>query len=576
MKLSVKQVVLFGLCLLVVGGWLGKWFFQQPDGSHHERHDEELETLTWTCSMHPQIRQSEVGSCPICGMELITLSASPPSSAPANAVAMSPAAMQLAQVVTHKVGPSAGVNTLQLYGKIQPDERRIFSQTSHIPGRVERLAVTYTGAYVKKGAVLAYLYSPELVTAQKELLLAVKYKEAQPQLFSAAYDRLAKWKLTDQQIRSVLAAGEAQEEFPILADQSGYVLEKSVNLGDHVDRGQVLFTVVDLSHVWALLEVYEQDLQWVQQGDFVSFQVAALPGSTFEGTIEYVDPTINPQTRAAQVRLVVPNPAGKLKPEMLLQGQLETRINDWANRIAVPKSAVMWTGLRSLVYVLLETSQSTYFEAREIVLGPRLGDTYVVLDGLAIGEEVAVNGTFSIDAAAQLSGKRSMMSITDLSSFEPLPVDKTYQVGEAAQGQFRLMFEAYLLLKDALVDSDPQATAQRTQVLSSALQDMEMNGLSADIQAIWLEDLRRLRQWLEAIGSTTALDEQRAYFSPFSDQLYYTFKRFRVQISGFRQFCPMAEDNQGAFWLSDSESIRNPYFGEAMLSCGSVEENLGE
>ncbi len=406
------------LTTLAIGLLLGWFLFGGSEAKVTEEHQHEhgaeeiAGETTWTCSMHPQIRQPEPGDCPICGMDLIPLEEEQNGEVDPNAVSMSATAMQLANIKTTIVGAVEPLKVVRLNGKVQEDERLIFSQSSHIPGRIEDLLVNFTGDYVQKGQVIASVYSPDLVTAQEELFEAQKIKDSQPQLFEAAKAKLKNWKLTDEQISQILSSGTAQQTFDVRAEVSGYVTQKKVNTGDYVRRGQAIYEIADLSKVWILFDVYESDLTWINKGDKVSYTIESLPGETFEGTIDYLDPVINPKTRVAKARVVQSNKGLKLKPEMFVSGKVEAKLPQ-TDALVVPKTAVMWTGVRSVVYVKSETGQGVYFNMREVDLGPALGESYVVENGVQQGEEIAVNGTFSIDAAAQLAGKASMMSLSN-------------------------------------------------------------------------------------------------------------------------------------------------------------------
>ncbi len=411
MKQNIKYTLMIALSTLIAGVFLGWLFFHgsaETPASHAQDATAENATI-WTCSMHPQIRKNEPGNCPICGMELIPLTDNQQDSHPM-AINMTQAAMQLAQVEVMTVQKGSPEKTVRLNGKIQTDERRVFSQTSHIPGRVEKLMVDFTGEYIKKGQPLAILYSPELVSAQKELLEAQKIKETQPQLFQAAKEKLKNWKLTDDQISRILQDGKSQENFTVFADVSGYTTSKKVNLGDYLKQGETLYEISDLSRVWVLFDVYESDIVWVKKGEKVSFEVGAFPGKIQSGIISFFDPVMDPTTRVAQARVELSNSQSLYKPEMFVSGTILAKLPAQKDVVVIPKSAVLWTGKRSVVYVKLPDPQTTLFEMRQITLGPSLGDAYLVESGLEAGEEIAVNGTFSIDAAAQLAGKPSMMN----------------------------------------------------------------------------------------------------------------------------------------------------------------------
>lgn len=414
MKAINKKTIIIAAATLVLGLLLGWLLFGGNKSVSHDDHEHvqtEINSDTvWTCSMHPQIRQNDPGDCPICGMDLIPLEDDQNAEIDPNAISMSPTAMQLANVSTAFVGKMNPVKQVLLNGKVQADERLVYSQSSHIPGRIEKLMVNFTGEFVNKGQIIAYIYSPELVMAQEELFEAQKIAETQPQLFEAAKEKLKNWKLSEKQIEEILKSRTPKDEFPVVADVSGYTISKKINLGNYVRKGETMYEIADLSKVWVLFEVYESDINWIKKGNKVEFTVASLPGESFMSSITFFDPVIDPKTRVAKARVEYKNSNGKLKPEMFASGMVEAKLDNKSNSIVVPKTAVMWTGKRSVVYVKTNSKQGVNFIMREITLGSTLGDSYVVEAGLMEGEEIAVNGTFSIDAAAQLAGKPSMMN----------------------------------------------------------------------------------------------------------------------------------------------------------------------
>ena len=323
---------------------------------------------------------------------------------------MSKEAAQLANVLTSVVTKQKPVKEVRLYGKVQADERLFQSQVAHVPGRIERLSVNFTGESVVKGQVLAEIYSPELITAQQELLETVKTKQLQPELYEASKEKLRQWKLTDDQIAKIESSGVVQNNFEVVSNTAGTVTARRVNTGDHVSQGTVLFDIADLSKVWVMFDAYESDLQFLHTGEKISFTLQALPGIDFSGNIIFIDPVIDPVTRVAKVRVETGNQSGKLKPEMFATGIVSTTLNEYRDNMVIPKSAVLWTGKRSVVYVKQPGTDEPIFKMREIGLGPMLGESYVVTDGLTEGEEIVTSGTFSVDAAAQLEGKPSMMN----------------------------------------------------------------------------------------------------------------------------------------------------------------------
>ena len=401
--------------LLVASGLILGWlFFQGPSPEKAETaaevHDHAAEGHdVWTCSMHPQIRKEEPGDCPICGMDLIPLQQSN-TVIDDQAIEMSESAMKLAEVQTSVVTLGNVSKEVRLYGKIQVDERLVRTQTAHIPGRVEQLLVNVTGENVKKGQLIAKVYSPELLTAQKELHEALTMADKYPAMLDAAREKLRLWKLSDQQIADIEKSATATTVFDVFATTSGIVTNRKVNPGDYVSTGDVLFEMADLSRVWALFDAYESDLSWISLGQNLEFTAQAIPGKTFTGKITFIDPIVDASSRITKVRVEVPNPGLKFKPEMFINGIVQSRQVGSGDQLIIPQSAVLWTGTRSVVYVKLPGADHPTFKMREITLGSSMKDTYVVMDGLAEGEEIVTNGAFSVDAAAQLAGKVSMMN----------------------------------------------------------------------------------------------------------------------------------------------------------------------
>lgn len=404
------RAAVFLLC-----GFLAGWLvFRSPSGPAVE-HSPGTETVeeVWTCSMHPQIRMGKPGKCPLCGMDLIPLRSNATASEAVtdpDAIQLSDEAIALANVQTTRVSRQNPVKEIRLYGTIQPDERSLQSQAAHVGGRIERLFVDFTGETVQKDKTLAVIYSPELFTAQQELLEALRMQPVQPRLVEAAREKLRLWKLTPGQITAIESSGVVSPLVEIKASTSGIVVGKNVNPGDYVEAGNVLFDIADLSKVWAMFEAYETDLPFLRTGDRLDFTLQAFPGRQFGGRIAFIDPLIDKASRTAKVRVEVGNPNLELKPEMYATASVTAPLRQYRNQIVVPQSAVLWTGKRSVVYVRQPEYNSPVFKIREIELGPWLGDSYVVASGLADGEEIVTNGVFSVDASAQLEGKRSMMN----------------------------------------------------------------------------------------------------------------------------------------------------------------------
>ena len=410
-KLFASKIGLISITLLV--GLILGWMFHSLSSSSADSHDHEssegVPTL-WTCSMDPQVKLNAPGSCPICGMDLIPVTQGTEETSNPQAIQMTKEALAMAAVQTQVVGGSTTGKELLLSGKLQADESENASISAKFPGRIEKLFVTFTGEQIKAGQKLATIYSPELITAQKELLEAIKTKAAYPQLYQASKEKLASWKLTTAQIAEVERTGVVKEKWDILADQSGVVIQKNVSLGDYVGTGSVLFTITDLSKLWLRLDVYETDLPFVSLGDNIQFTVAGRPSETKQARVSFIDPLIDPNTRAASLRAEISNAGMLLKPEMFVTAKISAEKSTATTDLVVPRTAILWTGKRSVVYVKVPNSEVPSFEMREVTLGSRLGENYQITAGLQAGEEIVSQGAFAVDASAQLSNKKSMMS----------------------------------------------------------------------------------------------------------------------------------------------------------------------
>lgn len=382
--------------------------------------EEEEGDAVWTCSMDPQVKQPKPGKCPKCGMDLIKMEKgmTPSSDIDPNAVMFSDEALALANVETIVVGSSAADKEIRLFGKIEPDQRLQQSQSAYVAGRIERLTISAVGDVVSKGQTLAVIYSPELYTAEQELVSALNAASnlspltSRPSpLVDAAVEKLRLLNIPQSQIDEVIKNKKASPYVELKANTSGTVVKKQVEQGDYVKQGQPLLQIANLGHVWAVFQAYESDLPFIHKGQQVQFSAEALPGETFTGRVTFIDPVLNGKTRTVGIRVELSNGGGRFKPEMLLVGNVAASMQRYADEgVIIPKSAVLWTGKRSVVYVKDDVEEQPTFLLRQVTLGPSLPDGYVVLDGLAEGEEIVTNGAFAIDAAAQLDGKRSMIN----------------------------------------------------------------------------------------------------------------------------------------------------------------------
>ncbi len=611
MKKYKNYIIAAGI--LILGIILGNVFSGdkgEASSNKTEEHNYVQDPVTklWTCSMHPQIRKEEPGNCPICGMELIPLENSKDSDEKiaGNEIVLSPEAIQLANIQTTVITRSSAVKEVRLLGTVQPDERRLYSQVAHFPGRIEKLYVNFTGEKVRRGQRIVRLYSPELISAQKELFEALKSKDIYPQLLKASRNKLKLWKITDKQIDAMIKRGTVQEQIDILSDYNGYVMKKNVELGDHVMEGMNLFDIANLDTIWIMFEAYESDIPWIRKGDRVKFTVQAVPGKEFTGRITYIDPFVSPDSRVAKVRVEVKNPGHKLLPEMFVNGMVKAKLTDKTDALIIPKSAALWTGKRAVVYVKVPHEKTISFVYREVILGADLGEFYIVEKGLEDGEEVATNGVFRIDASAQLLGQKSMMNPEggkvstgghagmdmgdddkkgetkkenekeeDMSGM--IMIDKS-KIDPVFKKQLGIAVDQYIQLKDALTRDDASAALEQSKELKKAVDQVDMLLLLGDAHNVWMKALKQINKNITEIQKGENIEVQRKAFGILGKDLSDVIGMLGIETpenkTVYLEFCPMADDNKGSFWLSYEKEISNPFFGKSMLTCGEVKKEF--
>lgn len=571
--IAIAIIIGFGAGWLIFGNGSSDAMANKDISDMSDQHDHSGESADqmWTCSMHPQIMQPEAGDCPICGMDLI------PAETGADGLAfseikMTENAMALANIQTTVIGGGKvdkNDGMIELSGKIATNEEASSVQASYFDGRIERLNVNYEGQKVNRGQLLATIYAPNLVAAQQELLTAANLKESQPALYKAVRNKLNNWKLSDKQIDAIEASGKVRDNFPVYATVSGTVSEVLAREGDYVDQGQPILKVSNLNTVWAEFDAYENQIAALKTGQKIDVFLNAYPDKEFNATVSFIDPILNNQTRTITVRATLNNTNDLFKPGMFVTGKIKGATDYSDETLTIPASAVLWTGERSVVYVKSKPNEPV-FEMREIQIGNRNGDSYTVLDGLQRGEEIVTNGTFTVDAAAQLQGKKSMMN-QRMNTDTPTMAEMEMDFSEVFQQRFKKVINPYLQMKDAFVASDPEQVAKYALITKRSMESLNTNTLGKMEQAHLMTSI----QMLEAITENESLENQRAHFVLLNENLVPIVSNLHgLTKILYVQRCPMANNNKGAVWLSTEKDIRNPYFGDQMLSCGSVVDTL--
>lgn len=362
--------------------------------------------IIYTCTMHPSVRQSEPGRCPICGMDLVPVEPAVHTDTAGVDLtfAVSPAKQQLAGVAFATVERRLLATSIRAYGRVDTDETRLAVVNLRVSGWIEKLFVDFTGQFVRKGDPLLSIYSPELISAQSEYLLALRSalrypgQTTDPEMVRTARERLRLWQFSDEQVHQLEARGEPETHVTIASPASGFVVEKMAIEGMRVEPGMTLYKIADLSSVWVQAEVYESDLAQVKVGQEALVTLPGQNNRALTGHVAYVDPVLSPQTRTARVRVVLENRDGTLKPDMYAVVTIRA---DLGERLVVPANAVLPTGEHEIVFVAKGGGR---FEVRFVHTGVHGDEFYEVTDGLDAGERVVTSANFLIDAESKVQG----------------------------------------------------------------------------------------------------------------------------------------------------------------------------
>jgi len=627
--------------LIVLGLILGALFFGgDTNAPSTHGHEEAPKEQVWTCSMHPTIQLPKPGQCPICAMDLIPVeSGTDDAGLSETSMQLSDYAAALADIEVHPVERKFVTKEVELFGEVDYDETRIAYITAWVSGRIDRLYIDETGVPVRKGDHIAYLYSPELLSAQQEYVQALEGDEKVQEthldiIRSSSKDTIknAREKLinigdTEQQIQSLEAEKKARENITIYSPASGIVLKREVQEGDYVKTGERLYAIADLAHVWIHLDAYESDIAWLRFGQNVTFTVEAYPGEQFEGRISFISPVLDTATRTVKVRVSVDNTQGRLKPGMFIRAIVKSdiaeggqvvdayMIDKWlcpmhpsevtdtsgscpichmdlvssetmgytqpttvTAPLVVKATAVLKTGKRAVVYVKDVQAQKPTFEGREITLGSRAGDYYIVLSGLVEGDHVVTEGNFKLDSALQIQAKPSMMSPKEtLRDKATVEEEHTFTVAQEFLEQLTPLYTAYFMLQESLADDSLSGAQGALGAVAQAREGIDMHLLGHEAHMFWMEILAQINSGLAMAKGVTDIDGLReGAFHGIATALLSLERAFghAGEALHYQTFCPMAMNNVGAAWLQRSEPVNNPFYGEMMLRCGETQHTF--
>ncbi len=599
----------------------------------------------WTCSMHPQIKLPQFGDCPLCGMDLIPLKGDGGSDMFTNpaTITFSENAQALMEIETAAVERKFVTADVRMTGKIDYNETNLSNITAWTSGRLDKLYVDYTGVPVKKGDHMVYMYSPDLISAQKEFLAAAaaakniiaadsqSVRDMTKVMADASREKLLLLGLTPEQVEQIETGGKAMDHLTIYSPTGGIVIQKDAVEGMYVQTGTKIYTVADMSKLWANLDAYESDMEWIRYGQMVKFTSVSYPGHEFEGVISFISPFLDERTRTIKVRLDVDNSDGRLKPGMFIKAVVKSEVAaggrvmdaglagkwicpmhpgvvkesadscdicgmplvtteslgyvsddaaEFEKPLVIPVSAALVTGTRAVVYVRLPDTDKPTYEGREVVLGARAGDYYIVRSGLDEGELVVVKGNFKIDSSLQIMAAPSMMNPVqhadehEHKSETILDASPDIKITSAFRDQLTAVFGGYFKMHKSLAADDFDGALKSAKEMNADLDKVDMMLLEGDVHTKWMELSVPLEKIFGKAADAGDIKTIRADFHIISQQMEKVARYFGSPLKEplYKQHCPMAFNDTGADWLSEEKAILNPYFGSSMLRCGGVTE----
>ena len=585
-KSSLSRTLGLGFALGVAAFALTDFFISSDETTLSDEHTQ-VENQAFTCSMHPQIRQPEMGACPLCGMDLIPATSGGAGSLEPNELSLSERARALARLrttIVHRRGDAA--SQLRLLGQIQPDESSLKTITAWTSGRVDRLRVRVTGESVSAGQIIATLYSPEVFAAHQDLTVAKSQvartqgsgalaSDAARAALKAARERLRLLGVPNSELRRLEQELEPTRAVSIRTPFSGTVIERLVSEGAYVTTGTPLFRIAKLDELWVQLDAYESDLARIQVGQRVQLRVEALPGEIFVGQVKFIDPTVDSQRRTARVRVVVDNADGRLRPGMFVEGSVDAQLKQDGEiaPLVIPVSAPLFTGRRALVYVETRDGNDFNYEARVVRLGPRLGQFYPVVAGLNEGERVVTRGAFVLDADLQIRGGQSMMTTSDDRGEGPW--DGIIEISVKTRRGLAPIVSRYLEVQDHLAhDRFAEAKAAATK-LKPVVRKVSFKAGSSE-SALWEKLSPDFMAHASFIERSSSIEDARKGFELLSESTQILLQRLGNPLKEVLRLahCPMAAGSEGASWIQRSNEIENAYFGASMYRCGEFVEEV--
>lgn len=553
-------------------------------------HATETLAIKYTCPMHPGVIQDNPGMCPICGMDLVPKSQSSDDN---NNLMLNESQVKLANITTQRVSPQSIGQTVVINSRLVVDQDYSEAISSRVAGRVERLYFKETGKIVKKGEPLYELYSETLLTLQKEYLLAKdqyeilgKTEKRYETFLKASEKKLLLYGLSKSQIGQLGQSKTAQERITFLAPTGGMITEINASEGQYIGEGGMLYKIENITRLWLEAELYPQETSLAKTGDKINVKVSGYESTPIETKVTFLSPEYRAGTQITIMRAPIENLELKFQPGTQAQVILS---HSARKSLAIPTDAVIRDGIGTHVYVVTGTNT---FQPRMVTTGLEDFERVEITEGLVENELVVISGAYLLYSELVLK-----KGVSPMAGHQHEPINSVQEIvkskGNGSQAmvandknqtvsinpkfsiQLASLIVPYLKMKDALVASNATSTTLESKNFSAALKKVNMNLLQGEAHINWMDKLKEMQRASTAIQNENEVEKQRALFSDLTTALYESFKAYKTEnLNAYYQFCPMAFDNKGAYWISREEEISNPYFGEQMLRCGETKENL--
>jgi Cu(I)/Ag(I) efflux system membrane fusion protein len=622
MKKYITWIV-SGLLLLGIGYMIGSRDSVHSKPENHSSHGKASDDKkVWTCSMHPQIKLPKKGKCPICFMDLIPLKNNGTGEESDRVLKMTSASMKLAEIQTKKIERKESFINLELFGKVAEDTTRISDIAILADAEIRKLFVNYAGIPIKKGEHLAELYSPDVYTAGQDYLVALESNSIDNELVESSVTKLKLLGVPQDYIDSIEKSRVVPETYTLKSPIDGFVKNQIGYQGMWVKKGQMLCRIIDLSSLWVNLDVYESDLAWIRYGQDVIIKAEAVYGHKFNGVVSYIPPELDNMTRTIKVRVNVDNSKNLLKPNMFISANLKAKISDtgyvtssklkgkWISPmhpeiikdeagecdvcgmnlvraeelgfqfgtsgnepLLVPSSAVLITGKRAVVYVKLPTEEPL-FEGREIEIGPKVNNSYVVLSGLKEGDRVVVKGGFKIDSALQIQAKPSMMSVQGGESLLNKKINES-KISKILNSELKEslsdFMDYYFKIQSQLSSDQNEHISHHAKSMFDELEYADYSTLKKNELEAWKNIENQIKDNLNKLSNSTTLKSERETFKETSKIIINLINLLGHNKKGvYQMYCSMVDSN----WLQLDKKVANPYYGKSMLRCGELKKTL--